>query len=83
MEGRRFDNAIQAAHAFVDRLDTGDHLTIVSYGDSATTHLSCERLTSNRADAHAAIDAMTAEGNTCVSCGLQSAYDAITMCRDA
>lgn len=83
MDGRRFENAVQAAHAFVDRLDSGDRLSIVSYGDSATTHLACEALSSNRSDAHEAIDAMVADGNTCVSCGLQAAYDAINGCRDS
>ncbi len=80
MEGRKMDNARQAAHELVDRLDNGDHLTLVSYGDQAQTHVSCLAMRGDRAEAHEAIDELEAAGNTCVSCGLQAGYDAITTC---
>jgi Ca-activated chloride channel family protein len=83
MEGRRMENAVQAAHELVDRLDVGDRFSLVSYGDAAQTLVECMRLGRNRDEAHEAIDAMVAEGNTCISCGLQAGYDALNTCRDA
>lgn len=80
MEGRKMDNARQAAHELVDRLDDGDRLTLVSYGDDARTHVACLPMRGDRADAHEAIDDLEAMGNTCVSCGLQAGYDAIVGC---
>jgi Ca-activated chloride channel family protein len=83
MDGHRIENARSAAHALVDALAPGDRLTLVSYGDAATTHASCVRLRADRTELHDAIDDLEAEGNTCASCGLQAAYDALRTCTDA
>ena len=77
MEGNKIENAREAAHQFVDRMNPQDELTLITFGDSAVPILSNHRMNrgSRRAEAHEAIEAIEADGNTCTSCGLQSAYD--------
>ena len=77
MEGNKIENAREAAHAFVDRMNPEDELTLITYGESAEPVLANHRMnrSARRAEAHDAIDAIEADGNTCTSCGLQSAYD--------
>ena len=75
MEGQKMEEARMAARGLVDGLNDGDELTIVGYSDAAVVHLDRWRARPDRSAAHAAIDAIEADGNTCLSCGLQSAYD--------
>lgn len=75
MEGQKMEEARMAAHALVDGLNDGDELTIISYSDAAEVHLERWRARADRSAAHEAIDQIETEGNTCVSCGLQAAYD--------
>ena len=77
MEGNKIENARDAAHAFIDRMNPRDELTLVTFGDSANPLLRNHRMNSagRRAAAHEAIDEIEADGNTCTSCGLQSGYD--------
>ncbi len=77
MDGNKIENAREAAHAFIDRMNSEDELTLVTFGDQALPLLANHRMNrpSRRAEAHAVIDEIEADGNTCTSCGLQSAYD--------
>ena len=77
MEGNKIENARDAAHAFVDRMNPRDELTLVTFGDAANPLLQNHRMdrAGRRAAAHEAINEIEADGNTCTSCGLQSAYD--------
>jgi Ca-activated chloride channel family protein len=74
MEGAKIENAREAAHALIERLAPDDELTLVSYADVATVHLRNFRMGDDRDEAHAAVDGIEVEGNTCTSCGMLEAY---------
>ncbi len=77
MEGNKIEQLRLAAHGLVDALADGDELTIITYADGATTVLANWRARDDRAEAHRAIDSIEPEGQTCLSCGLQAAYDTL------
>lgn len=81
MEGNKIEQLRLAAHGLVDALDDGDELTIVTYADAATPVLAGWRAGRDRAEAHEAIDAIEPAGQTCLSCGLQQAYDLLAQQR--
>ncbi len=63
MSGEKWQNAVAAAHAIVDRLAPDDRLGVVSYADEARLDLRPARL-GNRRAAHAAIDSLRPGGST-------------------
>jgi hypothetical protein len=75
MEGSHWEHAQMAAHRVVDALRPGDALTIIRYADRASLLLERAEMPTDRDRAHMLIDEMTPEGQTCISCGLQMAYD--------
>ncbi len=74
MEGNKIENAREAAHGLIESLSRDDEITIVSYGDRAEIPLDRFEIGRDRSDAHEAIDAIEPGGNTCTSCGLETAY---------
>lgn len=72
MIGEKWDNAIRAAHALVDRLEASDTFGLVSYSDDASIDLSPARVGDRRA-AHAAIDRLAPGGATNIEAALRVA----------
>jgi Ca-activated chloride channel family protein len=76
MRGKKLDNAIAAARGAVRRLRDGDAVSVLSY-NTATEIIS--PVTSidatSRERVGAALGSMTAQGNTCISCGLELASE--------
>lgn len=65
----KWHNALQAAHALVDRLQPGDTFGLVSYAEDATVDLAPTRV-GNRALAHAAIRRLVPGGGTNIGAAL-------------
>jgi Ca-activated chloride channel family protein len=72
MVGEKWDNAIRAAHALVDRLEAGDTFGLVSYSDDATLDLAPARVGDRRA-AHDAISRLAPGGATNIEAALRLA----------
>lgn len=74
MSGHRLTNAIAAARGLVSRLRDGDLVSITAYDDRSELLVPPTRISSfNRSDVLRRIDGIVAGGNTCISCGLESA----------
>ncbi len=72
MIGEKWDNAIRAAHALVDRLEANDTFGLISYSDDAALDLRPARVGDRRA-AHAAIDRLAPGGATNIEAALRMA----------
>ncbi|MBX7083172.1 MAG: VWA domain-containing protein [Nannocystaceae bacterium] len=76
MQGQRMQNAIAAATGMIRRLRDGDTVSVVGYNTSTQVFLPPTRIDgSNRDLALSALRGIDAQGNTCVSCGLETAMD--------
>lgn len=74
MRGHRLENAVRAAEGVVERLADGDVVSVVTYADSAETlvrQVALDR--ASRADLRARLAGIQAKGETCISCGLDTA----------
>lgn len=72
MKGVRLSNARNAARAMVERLRDGDAVSLVSY--NTQTQILADSVTidsGSRQRVVAAIDSISAQGDTCISCGLE------------
>lgn len=72
MVGEKWDNAIRAAHALVDRLEPGDTFGLISYSDDASLDLAPARVGDRRA-AHAAVSRLVPGGATNIEAALRMA----------
>jgi Ca-activated chloride channel family protein len=72
MVGEKWDNAIRAAHALVDRLEPGDTFGLISYSDDASLDLAPTRVGDRRA-AHAAVSRLAPGGATNIEAALRMA----------
>ena len=75
MKGKRLQNAREAAIGVIQRLRAGDVLSVVTY--NARTEVLVPRTVMDdvsRARAMAAISALEAQGDTCISCGIEVAH---------
>jgi Ca-activated chloride channel homolog len=71
MNGPPLRNARRAAAQLVDELRPDDAFTIVTYSSGDETVVPMSRATAaNKAVAHDAIERITDDGGTCISCGL-------------
>lgn len=71
MLGEPLADAKLAANRMIDQLRTGDELSVVTYSDDSETIVPLVRVTDEtKRSAQAAIDAIVADGGTCISCGL-------------
>jgi Ca-activated chloride channel family protein len=74
MKGERIARAIDAGVGIVERMRDGDTITVVDFDTSAEVVVSPTRLTgSNRASVETAIRGIRLGGDTCISCGLETA----------
>ena len=80
MAGSKIDAAKNAAKQFVDFMRNGDMVGVVSFNTSATTNFPLTTISSSltKIQAKAAIDALTATGNTSIAVGLQRAQEQLT-----
>lgn len=78
MAGEKIEQARAAAARLVSQLENGDVLTVVTYGRSAQTVVRSEELGEDRSDILALIRGITTAGNTCMSCGMEVAYDLLS-----
>jgi Ca-activated chloride channel family protein len=74
MRGRRMNNAIAAAEGAVRRLADGDVVSVVDYANFGHVLVPPTTLDAEaRARVSAQIQSLRADGDTCISCGLESA----------
>ena len=76
MQGQRMENAIAAASGMIRRLREGDTVSVVGYNTSTQVFLPPTRIDAgNREAALGSLRGIDAQGNTCVSCGIETAMD--------
>jgi Ca-activated chloride channel family protein len=76
MQGQRMENAIAAASGMIRRLRDGDTVSVVGYNTATQVFLPPTRIdVGNRDIALSALRGIDAQGNTCVSCGVETAMD--------
>jgi Ca-activated chloride channel family protein len=74
MSGKRIDNAIAAAQGAVRRLPNGDLVSVIEYSTTARELVAPTRVdSSNREEIVSAIGRLSASGDTCISCALETA----------
>jgi Ca-activated chloride channel family protein len=74
MAGKRIANALAAARGMVERLREGDLVSLVAYDNTAHLVLPATLVTrENRAELARKLDGIHAQGETCISCGLDVA----------
>lgn len=74
MKGQRIANALAAATGTVDRMRDGDTVTVVAFDNSAQVVLAPTKVSQDtRANIVSAIQSIRLGGDTCISCGLESA----------
>jgi Ca-activated chloride channel family protein len=72
MEGEPLANAKAAAAKLVDALSSNDAFTVVTYSTSVETVFQMSRASGrNKLAAEQAIEQITSDGNTCISCGIE------------
>ena len=78
MKGQKIANALAAAQGTVERLRDGDSLSIVVYDQIAETLVPSTTIDSfSRRRALSALSSVTARGDTCISCGLETAFQSV------
>jgi len=76
MSGKRLQNAKDAARGMVSRMRDGDVVSVVTYNTNSETIVAPTTVTaSSRERVTAALDSITAAGDTCISCGLDAGMD--------
>jgi Ca-activated chloride channel family protein len=76
MQGQRMENAIAAASGMIRRMRDGDTVSVVGYNTATQVFLPPTRIdVGNRDIALSALRGIDAQGNTCVSCGVETAMD--------
>ncbi len=76
MQGQRMENALAAASGMIRRLRDGDTVSVVGYNTQTQVFLPPTRMDAgNRDAALGALRGIDAQGNTCVSCGIETAMD--------
>jgi Ca-activated chloride channel family protein len=74
MKGERIARAIDAGVGIVERMRDGDVITVVDFDTQADVVVAPTRLTgTNRASVESAIRGIRLGGDTCISCGLETA----------
>jgi Ca-activated chloride channel family protein len=78
MQGKRMQNAIDAARGIVRRLRDGDSVSVTTYNTVAETLVPRTVIgPANREDVVARLAGITANGDTCISCGLEAGMRAL------
>ena len=74
MKGKRLTNAFAAARSAVQRLRDGDLVSVITYNTASEVMVAPTEVTSaSRARILAAIKPVGAAGDTCISCGVETA----------
>ncbi len=74
MQGARMQNAQQAAVFFLDNLETGDSVAVVSYASNVRVDVPLQAITpATREHIRQIIYGISVGGGTCISCGLETA----------
>jgi Ca-activated chloride channel family protein len=73
MQGKRLSNAVAAAQGAVERLSDDDFVSVVEYATTARELVATTRVdTSSRLRVLGEIGRLTASGDTCISCALET-----------
>lgn len=74
MKGKRLANALSAARGMIERLRDGDVISLVTYNQSAQSTIESVQIDgSSRFRVLRELDELQAQGDTCISCGLEAA----------
>lgn len=74
MAGKRLENALAAARGMVQRLRQGDVISLVTYNGTAEVRTASVEIDErSRLRVMSELDTITAQGDTCISCGLEQA----------
>lgn len=76
MKGKRLQNALEAARGMIRRLRDGDVVSVVTYNTASEVVMpptTIDGFTRDRA--LASLDRVTAQGDTCISCGIETAME--------
>jgi Ca-activated chloride channel family protein len=78
MQGTRLENAMAAARGMVMRLRDGDTVSVVAYNTATTVLVSPTVIDErSRQDVMLGLRGVEAQGNTCISCGIEASMDLI------
>lgn len=84
MRGKRLANALAAAQSAVRRLADGDSVSVVDYSNTAHVLVAPTELgAETRERVLAALGSLTAGGETCISCGLETSLGLLQRRSDA
>ncbi len=75
MAGDKIEHARSAASALIERLTPGDVVSLISYDRSATVHIASAEVGSDRSALIRAVEGLRPRGNTCMSCGMERAFE--------
>ncbi len=79
MAGKRLRNAVEAARGMVNRLRDGDMVSVTTYNDRSRLLLPATTVSpQTRAEIASALDGIQAEGETCISCGIETAMSQLS-----
>ncbi len=82
MAGEKIEQARAAAIHLVEALESGDIVSVISYGRRADLVVESQELGRNRRDVTRAINSLTPSGNTCMSCGMTMGYQQLAEAPD-
>jgi Ca-activated chloride channel family protein len=78
MSGRKLQNAIEAARGMVRRLRDGDVVSVIAYNSRSETLVPSTTINaSSRDEVVRRIAGISANGDTCISCAIESSMDAL------
>lgn len=76
MRGKRLENALSAARGMIERLRDGDVVSLVTYDTKAEVKVAATEIDGrSRFGILRQLDSITAQGDTCISCGLETASE--------
>jgi len=74
MKGKRLENALSAARGMIERLRDGDVVSLVTYHNQAEERVASVEINGrSRFEVLRQLDGVVAQGDTCISCGLDAA----------
>ncbi len=79
MKGKRLENALSAARGMIERLRDGDVVSLVTYQNTAEVKVAATEIDGrSRFGILRQLDGITAQGDTCISCGLEAASEVLS-----
>jgi Ca-activated chloride channel homolog len=75
MKGKRLSNAVAAARGMVERLREGDVVSVVTYNTATQIVVPPTAVSSSRENLVRSLESITAQGDTCISCGLDAGME--------